>query len=1100
MDYKITEIVDEKALHEVQELTKELQNLKNEYVEVTKSLGQKINLNVSSLTAFKEESKSIADVMQRLERIEKEMANTSAQVKSATDKVADSIRKETTSVKEQVSVKTSSLKADQSALEIATRIVGTRQQNTRLMAQYTKALKDNSAIQSELNKKENAGLISAKAATEQRAKLISEERELKAAKQELNSVLSIEEKMANSAEGSYVNLSQSLELMKKAFKEMTEQEKKSLDGTKLSKAISETDEEIKKMAADMGEYQRNVGNYGKTTESIKGQLKNLIQEIAQLTVQYRAMSDAEKQSAEGKALEEKIKNTTKEAALLKDAVSDVNRAISSGASDTSTFNAISEGVQLLIDGFGAAEGAATLLGMSEGELAEIQTKLQAAFVASNALMKIQNTLQKESNLMKGVATVQEGAYSAAIAIRTAAEGKGVIATKAAVIAQAAFNAVANANPYVLLATAIVSVVGAVAAFTLGSQRAKKEQEKVNKELEQTNKNLENIKKKSNFDIEIAKAAGASSEKIRQMRVEAAKLNLEMARLSMHKGFDLYIRGKIDENQWKDIQQRVIDMQNELKEVNEQNQIEITAEQTQAEKERLQLQKDAIQRAKAAHEKALQDKLQREKEYKEYLENIDKQLAQSKIDILADGQEKEEKQIMANYKTKLDTITGETEAEKELRKNLYEQMQNELAEVRQKYLEKAEEDEREASEQKLSKIQKYMENEVDIINGAMVKKLTELNEKYSSGLIDRESYEKEYTDITDKYSRQASESAIKYLEEVLTHDNITTEERIVLAKKLAELKLKLSDEIVNATKREEEAAEDAAKKEEEILKRKLQSIEKYTKASADVVDSFAAFGDQLYQNQIDKIQQMVDSISSDYESELAKIEELERNGSIATEEAEARKRAAKDKTMQEEEKLAKRKAEIEKKQANMAKANAIAQTIINTALGIMKTIAQVGFPLAIPFVALTSAQGAAQLATILSTPVAAYKKGTNDHPGGLAIVGDGGKKELVTFGGKSWITPDTPTLVNLPQHAKVHPDASKPAFGEELNEFLKPQELTRMLVSDINRNRDTVNININNNELVKEIKALNNTFDNALKKIHRDLRDAEFNAHLDFLMK
>lgn len=1100
MDYKITEIVDEKALHEVQELTKELQNLKNEYVEVTKSLGQKINLNVSSLTAFKEESKSIADVMQRLERIEKEMANTSAQVKSATDKVADSIRKETTSVKEQVSVKTSSLKADQSALEIATRIVGTRQQNTRLMAQYTKALKDNSAIQSELNKKENAGLISAKAATEQRAKLISEERELKAAKQELNSVLSIEEKMANSAEGSYVNLSQSLELMKKAFKEMTEQEKKSLDGTKLSKAISETDEEIKKMAADMGEYQRNVGNYGKTTESIKGQLKNLIQEIAQLTVQYRAMSDAEKQSAEGKALEEKIKNTTKEAALLKDAVSDVNRAISSGASDTSTFNAISEGVQLLIDGFGAAEGAATLLGMSEGELAEIQTKLQAAFVASNALMKIQNTLQKESNLMKGVATVQEGAYSAAIAIRTAAEGKGVIATKAAVIAQAAFNAVANANPYVLLATAIVSVVGAVAAFTLGSQRAKKEQEKVNKELEQTNKNLENIKKKSNFDIEIAKAAGASSEKIRQMRVEAAKLNLEMARLSMHKGFDLYIHGKIDENQWKDIQQRVIDMQNELKEVNEQNQIEITAEQTQAEKERLQLQKDAIQRAKAAHEKALQDKLQREKEYKEYLENIDKQLAQSKIDILADGQEKEEKQIMANYKTKLDTITGETEAEKELRKNLYEQMQNELAEVRQKYLEKAEEDEREASEQKLSKIQKYMENEVDIINGAMVKKLTELNEKYSSGLIDRESYEKEYTDITDKYSRQASESAIKYLEEVLTHDNITTEERIVLAKKLAELKLKLSDEIVNATKREEEAAEDAAKKEEEILKRKLQSIEKYTKASADVVDSFAAFGDQLYQNQIDKIQQMVDSISSDYESELAKIEELEKNGSIATEEAEARKRAAKDKTMQEEEKLAKRKAEIEKKQANMAKANAIAQTIINTALGIMKTIAQVGFPLAIPFVALTSAQGAAQLATILSTPVAAYKKGTNDHPGGLAIVGDGGKKELVTFGGKSWITPDTPTLVNLPQHAKVHPDASKPAFGEELNEFLKPQEITRMLVSDINRNRDTVNININNNELVKEIKALNNTFNNALNKIHKDLRDAEFNAHLDWLMK
>lgn len=46
-----------------------------------------------------------------------------------------------------------------------------------------------------------------------------------------------------------------------------------------------------------------------------------------------------------------------------------------------------------------------------------------------------------------------------------------------------------------------------------------------------------------------------------------------------------------------------------------------------------------------------------------------------------------------------------------------------------------------------------------------------------------------------------------------------------------------------------------------------------------------------------------------------------------------------------------------------KAGAILGTIINTAQGIVKTIANVGFPAAIPFVALTAATGAAQLATI-----------------------------------------------------------------------------------------------------------------------------------------
>ena len=47
----------------------------------------------------------------------------------------------------------------------------------------------------------------------------------------------------------------------------------------------------------------------------------------------------------------------------------------------------------------------------------------------------------------------------------------------------------------------------------------------------------------------------------------------------------------------------------------------------------------------------------------------------------------------------------------------------------------------------------------------------------------------------------------------------------------------------------------------------------------------------------------------------------------------------------------------------------------------------------------------------------------DHPGGLAIVGDGGKKEGIVTNNGLFITPDKPTLVDLPAHAQVIPDLS-----------------------------------------------------------------------------
>ena len=51
-------------------------------------------------------------------------------------------------------------------------------------------------------------------------------------------------------------------------------------------------------------------------------------------------------------------------------------------------------------------------------------------------------------------------------------------------------------------------------------------------------------------------------------------------------------------------------------------------------------------------------------------------------------------------------------------------------------------------------------------------------------------------------------------------------------------------------------------------------------------------------------------------------------------------------------------------------------------------------------------------------------GSKRPPGGTALVGDAGKHEVIMYSGKAWITPDTPTLVDIPKGAQVFPDVDK----------------------------------------------------------------------------
>lgn len=260
-----------------------------------------------------------------------------------------------------------------------------------------------------------------------------------------------------------------------------------------------------------------LGSLGTQANNIKGGLRELTQATTDMTAAYRALTDEEKASPLGQAMQKSIQQMTERAGDMRDAMADVQASINNAASDTRVFDQLSGGAQLLTASFQAATGAANLLGIEMGDNVEVIAKLQAAMGVVNGLATIQTALQKQSAVMQGVQAVQAAAAAAA-------QTSYATATGAATVAQKAFNMVANANPYVLLASAVAAVGTALYAFASASSKAKKEAEELKKAEEQAKQAAEQHRQSL---VNAASEAGAAAGMIASLRQSYAAANSEL---------------------------------------------------------------------------------------------------------------------------------------------------------------------------------------------------------------------------------------------------------------------------------------------------------------------------------------------------------------------------------------------------------------------------------------------------------------------------------------------------------------------------------------------------------------------------------------------
>lgn len=144
---------------------------------------------------------------------------------------------------------------------------------------------------------------------------------------------------------------------------------------------------------------------------------------------------------------------------------------------------MSAGIETVSTSMSAFVSVTELCGGSTERLEDAIKKLIVIQSVSAASVRVINALQAQSALMLGVRKVQEAALTAAITIRTAAESRGVVVTKAATAATAALTAVSKANPYLLLAGAVAAVAGALFAFSGKSKEAADETKTLTAEMQ-----------------------------------------------------------------------------------------------------------------------------------------------------------------------------------------------------------------------------------------------------------------------------------------------------------------------------------------------------------------------------------------------------------------------------------------------------------------------------------------------------------------------------------------------------------------------------------------------------------------------------------------
>lgn len=296
-------------------------------------------------------------------------------------------------------------------------------------------------------------------------------------------------------------------------------------------------------------------------------------------------------------------------------------------------------------------------------------------------------------------------------------------------------------------------------------------------------------------------------------------------------------------------------------------------------------------------------------------------------------------------------------------------------------------------------------------------LNQNQEFYKTSKINKEQFEAEKLRIDNKYAILQLQNELELQKKILDIISLTADpDKVKEAQnKILDIENKIRDLDLKYFEDTEKKKTDIEKAEQaKRAKLKQDELVLVKQLGKEALNFIYAIVDAQFTSQKNALQDQADAIDANTQKEIDAVNASTDSAQVKADkitDINARAQAQK-------EELDRRQRKIDQDKARFDRLKSIADVISNTAVAISKYVG--GLPFTAPLIALAVATGAAQLGVILATPIPKYKYGTKDHKGGPAIVNDGGKLEVLESPtGKAYVAQGMNTMVNLPEHYKVH---------------------------------------------------------------------------------
>lgn len=903
--------------------------------------------------------------------------------------------------------------------------------------------------------------------------------ELKLATQARNKELQEQVKLDAAAVGSLKRMRLELEALKKQYTEATSDAARQA----LLPGIEDLSKKVTEAEHAMGVFNRQVGNYELAGKSMRTELREMTEQLAQM-------------KAQGLEETEVFIQLREKAGELADIMSDARAEIKNMASDTKSMDQLISVAEGLAGAYTVVEGASALLGTENEELQKTFVKLQAAMAVLNGLRSIQNVLQKESAAYALAENVQKKLSVLLTYAQNKAETGGVITRKLATAAQWALNAAMAANPAGLLLAALVALVGiGYILFKVFTSNAEI-QKTYAAAIKTTQKAVDNLNREMEKNVRLMEASGESQQAIIREKIRAAEEEYDrQSKLISMLIADYKHLSDEQKEQLKELQKAQQDNNDKISQLNDEQLATAIKQDQQAQKLKLETMKEGLDKELAllrynANEEikqagdnsklvaaingklAADEQALRKKYAEEYLkserESITK-LEESRISLMREGFTKELAQMKLSYGQKIAELEDQLKTEENLTAAQRERIKQTIINIRKDQLQ---EEEKLIIEEGI----KANEKQIELINirlsatkqGTLEEtelKLRSLDLQRANEIAEAEKTGMDVAAINAKYDKLKADLTLEYALSSL--DKESRQKFTGVEKQLREelnlLRDQLEDKKINTEEfeRQREALENKynIKRAENQVNLAHQELEKIKAAGGDILSAeeklvaaqmaldeaktanFIANRDKekeaqqkLSQSLTELGQETFNSLQAIWNSQFqvqmneldaaAKKDEEEKEKEIAragnTKEAKDAINA-KYEAKQKERDAQRKKIELE--QAKFAKTMALFQIGINTAMAISKIWADVPkMDFGASTIALTAAaglMGILQAAAVAAQPLPQYFKGRKDGPAEWAWVGERGT-EAIEHDGKITMTPDKPTLTFLPAGAKVIP--------------------------------------------------------------------------------